>query len=309
MINNNEKLIVLDNFKIDTKLPKYKNKDNNNFINNDVNGDSNGDDIFIRDGNIFVNDLITSSVSYISYLEEQLKRTNINIIKKIKFSFLFLFSKYILNSTKKKDITVTKRTKISIEEFFTTIKNSKMNINITHDILNKYETVLKEAHKNGQVALTEKLIKLKDVIASEAKLIENGITKYVTEKQVVNFYKNTDKEKKLKLTYLENYVRIIPSDIIKLKDKADEIEVFDNYVILHFDPLNNSTNLTEKEKVEQKPIDPILFGIIKNSRNLYFIGDWIDEYCDLTLEKMLETLNEKDYNLTNESVISYINNI
>lgn len=305
MINSNDNLLILDNFKIDTKLPKYTN--NNNTIN--VNGNIVSSNITISDDGISVDGMVTSSISYINYLERQLNTVDISIIKKIKFIFLFLLSKYILNSVKKKEITVTnrKRKTITIEEFFTTIKNSKMDINITEDILHKYETVLKEAHKNGQIALTEKLIKLKDVIASEAKLIENGITKYVTERQVVDFYKSTDKEKKLKLTYIENYVRIIPSDIIKLKDKADEIMVFDNYVILHFDPMNNSTNLTEKEK--EKPKDPILFGVIKNSRKLYFIGDWIDEYCDLTLEKMLETLNEKDYILTNESVISYINNI
>ena len=39
--------------------------------------------------------------------------------------------------------------------------------------------------------------------------------------------------------------------------------------------------------------------MIKNSNKLYFIGDWIDEYCDLTFDKIIDTMGkeliEKDY--------------
>jgi hypothetical protein len=153
-----------------------------------------------------------------------------------------------------------------------------------------------------------KLLKAKEVIALECKLIEEGVTKYVTEQQVVKLYKATDSGKKLKLTYLENYIRVIPSDIIKLKNTADEMMIFDNYCILHYDPFNNSTDLTEKEKTEKKK-DPIMFGVIKDSRKLYFIGDWTDEYCDLTLDKMMEIISEKELDVNNESVISYIEKI
>ena len=78
---------------------------------------------------------------------------------------------------------------------------------------------------------------------------------------------------------------------------------------MHFDPLNNSTDLTEKEREEIKSKDPILFGIIQNSRKLYFIGDWIDEFCNLTLDKMMEIISDKELKLSNKSIISYINTI
>jgi len=220
------------------------------------------------------------------------------------YLFIYFTSLFIKGKTKE----VLEKYTYTIDDFFKTIKDSKMEISTTMDILKKYETVLIEARKNGQQSLVEKLLKMKDVISSECRLIENGITKYVTEEQVVKLYKNVDKKKHLKLTYLENYIRIIPSDVIKLKDSADQIKIFDNYVILHFDPFNNSTDLTEKEK-EIKSKDPILFGVIQNSRKLYFIGDWIDEYCDLTLDKMMETIDDKELNLSNESVISYIEKI
>lgn len=63
--------------------------------------------------------------------------------------------------------------------------------------------------------------------------------------------------------------------------------------------------MTQKEKEKAK--DPILFGVIQGSRKLYFIGDWIDDYCDLTLEKMMKTIKDKEHILSSESVISYIN--
>jgi hypothetical protein len=40
-----------------------------------------------------------------------------------------------------------------------------------------------------------------------------------------------------------------------------------------------------------------LFGSFENSQNvndrLYFIGDWVDEYCDLTLNKFLTDYQQK----------------
>jgi hypothetical protein len=57
-----------------------------------------------------------------------------------------------------------------------------------------------------------------------------------------------------------------------------------------------------KAEVE-KAKDPILFGVLKGTRNLYFIGDWIDEYCDLTLDKFLSTLEmEEARKLSEESM-------
>lgn len=44
----------------------------------------------------------------------------------------------------------------------------------------------------------------------------------------------------------------------------------------------------EKESERRKRTDPILFGLISGSKNLYYIADWIDEYCDLTLEEFLK---------------------
>ena len=76
-------------------------------------------------------------------------------------------------------------------------------------------------------------------------------------------------------------------------------------MILHYDPNNDATNITEKEKELRK--DPILFGVLENSKKLYYVGDWKDEYCNLTLETMFAELGEDILTMNNKSVKTFIN--
>lgn len=92
------------------------------------------------------------------------------------------------------------------------------------------------------------------------------------------------------MDYIKNYIRPIPEDVIEKKRKADKLMVFDNYCILYYDPENNAISPTVAEKME----DPILFGMIQGSTNLYYIADWIDEYCDLTLDRFIELSGIKE---------------
>lgn len=88
------------------------------------------------------------------------------------------------------------------------------------------------------------------------------------------------------LTEIDNFDRVIPDDAGKLLTKTEELGVFDNYLILHYDKKKGANPFyTEKEP---KPKDPILFGVIRSSDKLYFIADWIDEFCDLTYKDILK---------------------
>lgn len=50
---------------------------------------------------------------------------------------------------------------------------------------------------------------------------------------------------------------------------------------------------TNKEKIREK--DPILFGRFSFTPNTYYyITDWVDKYCDLTLVKLVDTLKVTD---------------
>lgn len=145
------------------------------------------------------------------------------------------------------------------------------------------------AEKAGQVALKEKLIKSLVLNKLESVLYAKGLYRAVTEEAVVKLVYKTAKP--LSLTYIENYVRNIPIDVIKKKMEIDELEVFDNYCILHYDENGEAIEDTEEEKERKK--DPILFGLINGSNKLYFIADWVDEYCDLTFDKMTEILGKE----------------
>jgi hypothetical protein len=81
---------------------------------------------------------------------------------------------------------------------------------------------------------------------------------------------------------------MIPPDIIDRKLEMDGLGIFDNYVVLHYDPDKKSWAETQAEIAARR--DPILFGLMSGSRNLYFVGDWIDEKCDLTLEQIVDQL-------------------
>jgi hypothetical protein len=118
--------------------------------------------------------------------------------------------------------------------------------------------------------------------------------------------KNKDTKNFLKLSWIKNYTRIIPNDVIAIKESFDKKNVFDNYVILHFDKMGDSSQMTEKEKEKAK--DPILFGVSKLSRKLFYVADWTDEYCDLTLDKFLEKIEmDNARELTRDSIKNELN--
>lgn len=190
----------------------------------------------------------------------------------------------------------------SVDEFFNDVKDSIKTLEVNPNSVEFYTNAIETAKNNGQIAFLEILRDKKDGVLAEAKLLEVGEIKYVTEEDVVKFYKKANLgSKMLKLTWMKNYARMIPDDVIENKKKYDSSELFDNYVIMHFDKNDASTQMTKAEVEKAK--DPILFGVLKGTRNLYFIGDWIDEYCDLTLDKFLSTLEmEEARKLSEESM-------
>lgn len=56
--------------------------------------------------------------------------------------------------------------------------------------------------------------------------------------------------------------------------------------------------MARRVQEERREKDPILFGAFldreKNAINerFYYIGDWVDDYCDLTLDKMVAEMKE-----------------
>ena len=177
---------------------------------------------------------------------------------------------------------------MSIPEFFANVKLSADELVIVQKRSAGYERALLNAKQAGQTALCEMLTDGLNAFKMEAQLAALGMTKYVTEGTVVDFYKQSPKG--VRLDWLHNFTRALPQDVLDRKLRADELHIFDNYAVMHYDPEAKSYSETEKEKAARK--DPILFGLIKGKRVLYFVGDWVDEHCDLTLDQIAEAMGK-----------------
>lgn len=177
---------------------------------------------------------------------------------------------------------------LDVVSFFDNVKLlSKESANTYKDMVGKYLSAVHAANLTGQVALKEKLARGMFVNKYEAVLAANGYYYAVTEDQVVKFANKT--EKGVDLVYLKNFARPLPEDVVKKLEEANSLEVFDNYVVMAYDP--NGVRKLETEQERNKRKDPILFGVILGSDKLYYITDWIDEKCDLTLQQFVDTLN------------------
>lgn len=190
--------------------------------------------------------------------------------------------------------------KFDVVKFFSDVKlSAEEEATKYRDRLAEYVNCIGIAEKSGQVALKEKLFNNLVINKYETILFSKGLVKAVTEETIVKLAK--DSPKALALDYIQNYIRNIPISVIKKKFEIDRLEIFDNYVILHYDPNGVSYAKTNKEKEEEekKKRDPIMFGVIEGSTKLYYIDSWEDEYCDLTWDKMVDIIGkqtiEKDF--------------
>lgn len=149
--------------------------------------------------------------------------------------------------------------------------------------------MLEDLEKSKQKAAIMSVIKAQTIKQLEAKLVEAGIVQYQTEESIIKFIKQC--KKGLCLTEIENFERVIPENVLVKFDAAEATRVFDNYLILYYDPSKIDNRYYTEEK------DPILFGVIKGSDKLYFIADWVDEYCNLTYKDILDSKKAVDYKL------------
>lgn len=180
---------------------------------------------------------------------------------------------------------------INTELFFKLVKTNSQKLEKLEERLSSYRLLLESSKKHGQIALYEEAIRATRRIRAETILYSMGLVKVLTEESLVEFYKKSDR--KVDLVWLHNFVRVIPEEILKLKEDCDVNGIFDNYVILTYvDPKKKEHVKKETEKEKQQRKDPILFGVRADSRRLYFIGDWEDEFCDLTLEKVIEQIGD-----------------
>lgn len=157
-------------------------------------------------------------------------------------------------------------------------------------LVNKYQLT-------GQHKALRKLIFHAQTIEQERELIKMGIDTFIYQADVEYFMEKVS-DKVVKIIELKNYPREIPDDIVEVIAKTKDI--FTQFYVVFTD----YTGEVEKEVAEtRRDKDPILFGTFqdKESRSVierfYFLGDWEDEFCDLTLDKMVSQMETKGRNI------------
>jgi hypothetical protein len=277
MFNNNGQLNIFEDFVFDRELPKFQKPRKEDFSSDDM-----ADSIEFS-GTI----VATAQDSFI--VQNSRDFFQLTWLQQL---FIRFFS-WISPKDKQlqwRPLTVPKGPpEITIHEFFSSIKNKQKDLEIVHGRAIGYECALEQARKAGQKALVEQLMIGLDATRSETQLHTLGLTTVLTEAILVEFVKKSPKG--LRLDWIKNFTRVVPDEVLEAKLKCDERNIFDNYVVLHYDPDKKSWAETEAEKRDRQ--DPVLFGVIKGRRLLYFVGEWIDEFCDLSLDEIAEVLSKE----------------
>ena len=157
--------------------------------------------------------------------------------------------------------------------------------------INKLRSMIVSADEMDQQALYEGLAVMLAVAVRESEAFVCGYNKFIR-KEHINKFIGSVRDKTVKFGKLENFPRLVPDNIHKKIKSCKEKGVFDEYWILYTDYVGEKLKTT-KEKIREK--DPIIFGTFSFQEDvLYAIGDWVDEYCDLTLDKVVEKLKKDD---------------
>lgn len=162
--------------------------------------------------------------------------------------------------------------------------------------VNKLRRMVVSADDMDQQALYESLSLMLAVAIRESEAYVCGYTKWI-HKDSINKFIALVRGKTVKFEELEKFPRIIPNDVRNKIKSCKNKSLFDDYWILYTDYTKEVVKTT-KEKVREK--DPIVFGRFSYQEDiLYPIGDWVDEYCDITIDKVVEKLRyyDTDYKL------------
>lgn len=185
--------------------------------------------------------------------------------------------------------------KITPTDYFTKVKERR------HDITDEklgavYDNCLSLVNKykiTGQTDGIKRLIFQLETITKEREIVKLGITTFVYKDAVEEYIENIS-DKAVKIIELSQYEREIPNEIVQIIDRVKG--KFDKLYVVFTDYTGEMTKKVEKERRDK---DPILFGAFQNKENkvltdrFYYLADWEDEFCDLTLEKMVDFMKYK----------------
>lgn len=149
----------------------------------------------------------------------------------------------------------------------------------------------------GQTEAAKTLNNYITMYKKEISIIEAGFSTYILKKDVEKYISKIS-QKAVYVCELADYPREIPEDVAnKIMPYMTEngCSIFDHIYIIFTDYTGEEAKKID-EKTREK--DPIMFGAVEKVRRwsgdielsprFYFIGDWTDEQCDLTFDKIIE---------------------
>lgn len=175
-----------------------------------------------------------------------------------------------------------------------------------------------------QTAMAKELTHQLELAIKELEAANKGFEIFVSRKAIEK-YINDVEGKAIKIIELSEYTREIPDS--SMDRIADASEIFDQLYIIFTDYTKKESKRVAKERRDK---DPVVFGAFldksavesKSSKDIYvedrlfFVADWVEEKCDLTLEQIVRDTAGKTnevltYKVTNpsdmEEVKSYLN--
>lgn len=173
-----------------------------------------------------------------------------------------------------------------VKSKLTKIQQKKLKIR-----LGKLQKMVQNAHDMGQTSMYENLSKMLATVIRESEAVVCGINTYI-DREAINKFMHRVKENPVRFDLLEKFPRTIPVNIQTQIKTVQKRKLFDNLHVLYLD-YTKEDNRSTKEKIRDK--DPILFGTYSYQPDrFYYICDWVDEFCDLTLEKFVDKMKEED---------------
>ena len=184
---------------------------------------------------------------------------------------------------------------ISATLYFKYVKSklTKTQQKVLYSRLIKLKDLYDSANMCGQDGLADVLLTKLAITIREQEAVVCGYDKFILGADIKKF-KGLVLDNNVSMCLLKNFPRPIPKKMITKIASAQSKGVFDEFHVLFLNPTNARTLPTQKEKIIEK--DPIVFGKFSFDDRYFYICDWIDEYCDLTLDKFCETM-QKDSKL------------
>lgn len=165
--------------------------------------------------------------------------------------------------------------------------------------MRKLAKLINESKELNQTSMFEHLSQLLAIAVRESEMqsyFTTGTVQWIHKSDVLKYQPKVS-GKCVFFKKIQEFPRPIPNNVALRIKKLQEHKIFDDIWILYLDYTKEEIKSNEK-KIKEK--DPIAFGSISyNPDILYYIDDWVDERCDLTLDKVVESLREgnKEFNL------------